>query len=333
MRVIAIVFPLLLLASTPAAWAQSDGAGAGKLVKQGEVWENARYQVKLDAPEGWTRALDEPRAGGRWVDLVRYEDPKTGAAITLSAQASRYLNAEEMIDAQSALFKKDASLAVLREEVWGASKTRPKGIFFEYSYQGKAGTQHAVAAFWLFEGRRYRVYGTVREAGWRVVSADMDKFVGSVSFTGVINSDQPQNYVDEALNFAVWFPDGWRIRMPASGPRVVFSCDRPRVSLWVYAYSARGDLEGNLDKVAANLEGDGAQIIRKGKPYKHPAFGIDAAALEYTRKTKDGTFKYRETVVFHRNHLYRIILAASEQVFEQGTGFYTRMVDSLSFMR
>ena len=165
MRAFAVVLALLVSVSSVGAQQPKKEPKPGS--KTPITYENERYQVKVTAPAGWTKAWEGPAAKGNWVNLVRFEDPRTGATASLSSSATHYRSGAEMIRELRKQFDKDSRIAILRREEMGATSRRPKGVFFEYTMQGKDGPVHAVATYFLHLSRRYRVYANVREAGWR----------------------------------------------------------------------------------------------------------------------------------------------------------------------
>jgi len=300
---------------------------------EGEEFESRHYKIRATGPEGWKRTVDEPKPRGTWLDLVRYEEEKTGAEMTLSVQASSFATGDAMIRWQRERFRKDASIAVLRDEVRRGGGRRPDGVFFEYTYQHQGKARHAIAAYWLYSGRRYRVYATVREAGWRAASRDMEDFVASVEFTGRLFSERKQNWTDEALNYAIYFPEGWTVLLPEGGPRAVFKSHRLGVSIWLYVEEGDPGLEEGVERTFRELEKKGARITKRGESRKHPALGREVREFEYTRTIDGNRYRYGETAIFHRDRFYRIVLAAADSAFSRGREAYERVVESISFMK
>lgn len=297
-------------------------------------WKSEVFQVEATFPAGWAKKYDEPKTAGAWVNLVDFTEPRSGAEAVISYQATTYRTSDQMFTALRREFQNDASLGILRIETRTATSNRPEGITIEYTFQGKDGPQHAVSAYWLFLGRRYRVYATAREAAWRTIGSDVESIVSSVALTGRAFSENPQNYRDEPGNFEIWFPDGFRIRIPATGPRVVFQSDRLGVGLWIYMSDQRtGDLAAAAERLVKTLKDDGADVTKETRPETHPALGVDAVTIEYTKKQGGNTYRYRETVILHREKLYRFVLAAADSVFASGEDVYTRFVRSISFLR
>ncbi len=194
-----IVCAVLLFVLVVPVFAQ-DGTPAAK------VFKSERYPVQVEVPKGWTKTLDEPTPAGNWVDLVRFSEPKSKALLILSVQATNYTGSNQMIKGISAMFQGDASLAIQRREVQEEAGRRPKGVLFEYTMRGKNGPEHSIAAYWLHRGKRYRIYGTVRESGWKSASTDIESFSGSLKFTSRAFAKASQNFTDVVSNFAIYYP-------------------------------------------------------------------------------------------------------------------------------
>jgi hypothetical protein len=297
-------------------------------------WENSTYRVKAVVPAGWSVTRKEPKSRARWVELSEFSESRSGATLTVAVQTSAYRSADEMISKQRDLFQKDSRLAVLRDEVRAASDNRPKGVLFEYTFQSSGKTRHAVAVYWQHRDRRYRVYATVRDAAWKTVAEDIRSFVDSVEFSFRAFARDPQNYTDEVKNFRMYFPEGWTIKLPASGPRVVFTSVRQGVSVWVHADSVTRGLEAEVRSLRNRLEDDGAKKLEVGSPRKNIHVGERMVQIDYV-KTREGTdYRYREQVFVYAGVLYRVVLAgAVENGFERGVSDYDRMVDSVAFIR
>jgi hypothetical protein len=326
MRKAATLLTIALL--TAVGLAQDNG---GK--PAGVSWENQRYRIKAVAPAGWTHSQKETKSRGNWIELGAFTETRSGAKLSISVQASQHKDADEMIEDLRGKFGKDAGLAVLRDEVRPATSKRPKGILFEYTYQYGGKPQHAVAVYWLHRGRRIRVYGTVREVGWRSAGGDLRDFVKSVEFTAREFTKEIHNYVDETQNFRMYFPEDWSIRLPARGPRVIFESKKLGVGVWVYVGATQGRLSADLKRLKSRLEEGGATVTRKRDPSTHPDLGIPTAHLEYTKSASGAAFKYHETLLMHRERFYRIVLAASTKAFKSGEEAYARMVRSFNFMK
>lgn len=326
MRKAATLLAIVLLAAV--GLAQDKGAKPA-----GTAWENTRYRVKALAPAGWTHSQKETKSRGNWIELAGFTESRSGANLTFSVQAAAYRDADEMIDELRRRFQKDAGLAVLRDEVRPATSKRPKGVLFEYTYQYGGKPQHAVAVYWLFRGRRFRAYATVREVGWRSAGGDIRAFVKSVEFTAREFTKDLHNYTDEAQNFRMYFPEEWTIRLPARGPRVVFESKKLGVGVWIYVGATEGRLSDDLKRLKARLTEGGATVTRKKDPATHPDLGLPTAHLEYTKSAGGAAYKYHETLVTHRERFYRIVLAGSVKKFKSGEEAYARMVRSFNFMK
>jgi len=326
MRNVAIVLVLLLLAAVVSG---QDGASKAS----GTEWENSSYRVKAKVPAGWTQTRKEPKSRGSWVELAAFGEARSRATLTLSVQASRFPDADAMIKWQREQFEKDSTLAVLRDEVRPATKRRPKGILFEYTYQHGGKPQHAVAVYWIHRERRYRVYATVREVGWKTVATDIKNVVKSVEFTSRAYRKEIHNYTDEARNFRMYFPEGWTVKLPAAGPRVIFTGKKRGVSVWVYAASSTGKLSSDWTRHLRSLDAGGATIGKKTEPARHSALGVEVGVVDYTKTTGGKSYRYRESVLTHRGRFYRIVLAAADTAFVGGVTDYEQMVRSISFMK
>ena len=311
------------------AVAQQPAAAGGGAV----TWKSDAYQAEMTVPSGWKKSFEGPKPSGSWVDLVKFEEPRTGAALTLSYQATQYRTADQMIEALRKQFRGDTTLAILRDETRTETSKRPKGLFFEYTLQGSGGAQHAIASYWLHLGRRYRIYATVREAGWRTVGADVESVVGTFALTGRAFDEDAHNFRDEPGNYEIYYPETFTVRLAESGPRVVFQSERLGVGIWIYVTEASGDLAANANRIAASLKADGSTITKQSRPETHPALGVETVTLEYTKKTDSATYRYRETLIVHRNRLFRFVLAASDKAFPAGEEHYARMIRSISFLR
>jgi hypothetical protein len=303
------------------------------LAQDASSWASDRYPVEARLPGGWTQTLTQPVPAGQWIDLIRLEEAKSGAKLALSVQATTYRNGEEMIAKMKEQFGKDASLAILRTDSRPVSAKSPASLFFEYTRKGDKGPEHCVAAYWFHLGQRYRVYGNVREIGWKVAGADMERFAGTVSFTGRVFSADPQNYTDEAMNFAVWFPEDWRVKLPAGPTRVIFSSLRLGLSVWVTIAPVKTTLEAALPALMEQLKDQRAAVKKEGAIGNHPILNEPVATVEYLTGTGDKALKHVETVIVHRDLLYRIALVGREADLPGGLEPYDRMVNSLSFMK
>lgn len=296
-------------------------------------WENTKYRVKATVPAGWTTTQKQAKARGSWVDLAVFAESRSQVKLTLSVQASQFRDADEMIKWQRAKFEKDSGLAVLRDEVRPGSKTRPKGVLFEYTYQHGGKPQHAVAVYWVHRDRRYRVYATVREVGWKTAAGDIRDFVKSVTFTSRAYSKAPQNYTDLPRNFRLYFPEGWTIKLPETGPRVMFTSQKQGVSVWVYAGESAGNLKKDWNLHLQSLEEGDAKVLTKKKPDRHPDLGVEVGVVEYTKQKGEVLYRYRETALTHRGRFYRVVLAAADTAFKRGLSDYERMVKSIAFIK
>ena len=326
MRNTAIILVLALLAAVATG---QEGAGNST----GTVWENSSYRVKATVPTGWSQIGKEPKSRGSWVELAAFAEVRSGAKLTVSVQASSFPNADAMIKWQRAQFEKDSGLAVLRDEVRPASKRRPKGVLFEYTYQSKRKPQHAVAVYWVHRERRYRAYATVREVGWKTVASDIRSFVKSVEFTSRAFTKEIHNYTDEKGNFRFYFPEGWTIKLPARRPRVIFTSAKRGISVWVYTDPSTGKLDGDWTRHLRTLGETGAKIGKKTAPKRHSDLGVEVGVVEYTKTTGGKLYRYRESVLTHRRVFYRIVLAAADTAFAGGVSDYEQMVKSIAFMK
>ncbi|MEN8149012.1 MAG: hypothetical protein ABFS86_04270 [Planctomycetota bacterium] len=296
-------------------------------------WENSQYRVKATVPAGWTSTLKEPKARGSWIELGAFAESRSEGKMSLSVQASRFRDADEMIRWQREQFEKDAGLAVLRDEVRPGSRTRPKGVLFEYTYQHGGKPRHAVAVYWLHRDRRYRVYAAVREVGWKTIAGDVRAFVKSVGFTSRAYAKSPQNFTDEPMNFRLYYPEGWTIKLPVSGPRVMFTSEKQGVRVWVYADESAGTLKKDWGLLLSGLEEGDAKVLTKKNPERHPDLGVEVGIVEYTKQKGTALVRYRESCLTHRGRFYRIVLAAASTAFKSGLSDYERMVKSISFMK
>jgi hypothetical protein len=328
MRILLVSFLVALLPAV-ALGQEPDGGGGGG----GTAWKSDAYQVEMEVPAGWKKTLDEPKSSGSWVDLVKFEEPRAGATLTLSYQASRYRTTDEMIETLRKQFRADTSLAILRDETRTATSRRPKGVYLEYTMHGSGGAQHAVAAYWLHLGKRYRIYATVREVGWRTIGGDVESAVDSFALTGRAFSEDSENFRDEPGNYEIYFPETFTIRLPARGPRVVFQSKRLGVSIWIYVSSSEGSLERDSKKFADTLRDDGAKISKQTRPETHPALGVETVTVDYQKSSDGSTYRYRETLIVHRNRFYRFVLAGAESAFPSGEEHYKKLVRSISFLR
>jgi len=324
MQRLAVVFVLLFLVSP--ALAEGDEGNP-------RLFKSDRYSIQLTGPDGWKQTLKEPTPAGAWVDLVRYQEEKTGALLQLSVQVTNYRSSEEMIQGLSDQFQKAASLAVLRQEVQAETPNRPRGILFEYSQRDQSGQRHKIAAYWFSGGRRYRMYGSVKEIGWKVAGADMEAAIKSVAFTTREFSRQVQNFTDVEQNYALYYPDGWTVTLPGSGPRVEFESTKlgAVVRLWVTKVS--GDLSSAVAAVRKDIGRLRVQGLEESKARKHPATGFEIVTFDYKRTINTKAYTFRETVAYHGGKLYRMVLGAGDSTFQPATEVYDRMVGSLSFLR
>jgi hypothetical protein len=318
----ALVAIVLLLFTVPTGFAQD-----------AKPWSSDRYPVEARPLAGWNQTLTQPTPAGQWIDLLRFEEAKAGAKLTLSVQASTYRNGEEMIARMKEQFGKDASLAILRTDSRPVGAKSPAWLFFEYTRKGDKGPEHCIAAYWFHMGHRYRVYGFVREVGWKVVGADMERFATTGSFSGRVFSKDPQNYTDDALNFAIWFPEDWRIRLPAGGPRVTFSSDRLGLAVWITVKPVKTELDVAVPALVEELKGRRAVVKKEGAIVNHPVLNMPVATIEYLQGAGDEGRKHVETVIVHRELLYRIALVGKEADLAAGLEPFDRMVNSLSFMK
>ncbi|MHC4473457.1 MAG: PsbP-related protein [Planctomycetota bacterium] len=325
MRSFAVAVALLLLL-TPVLAQQPPMPGSKKPVS----YESKQYQVKIAGPEGWTTAWTGPKSSGNWVDLVRFEEPRTKAEVTLSTSATHHRSAKDMIAALKKQFQKDARLAIHRKEEMGPTSKRPRGILFEYTTQGKEGPIHAVAAYFHHLSRRYRVYAVVREVGWRTISDDVEKFAKGLGLTSRAFRDEKErrNYTDDAHGFAFYYPESWSVRVPAKGPRVVFN-SAVGVEIRVYVTSSRENLVDSVDRVVQDLEARDAKDVKRGRPQDH-AQGFRTVSLSYSITAKNVEFLYRETAIVHKNKLYRLVLVGAKSAIRAGEEPYARLIDSFT---
>jgi hypothetical protein len=328
MRSLSILLALLFILA-PVQAQEPDKAGSAEPVS----FESKQYQVKISGPAGWTQAWTGPKSSGNWVDLVRFEEPRTQAKVTLSTSATVHRSAKEMIEALKKQFDKDARLAILRKEELGATSKRSKGILFEYTARGKEGPVHAVAAYYHHLTRRYRVYATVRDAGWRVVSDDIEQFAKSIALTSRAFREEKErrNYTDNAQGFALYYPEAWKIRVPARGARVVFD-STIGMEIRVYVDSTQDSLVESVDSLVSELKSRDAADVKRSRPELHPQ-GFKTVDLKYSLKSKSLTFLYREMVTVHRDRVYRLALVGTEKAFERGAETYQRMVDSFTLTK
>jgi hypothetical protein len=310
MRPIALLLPLALLAFP--VMAQEEGGKA-------TTYENQRYQVTITVPAGWTKAWEGPKSAGNWVDLARFEEEQTGARVTLSTSASHYRSSEEMIKGLRNQYDKESRLAILRREELSATSKRPKGILFEYTMRGDEGPVHALTAYFLHLGRRYRVYASVREVGWKSASRAF--------------GEKKQNFIDEGQNFSLYYPETWSVRLPARGARVVFEAPRLGAAVRIYVAKPRGSLRESVRWIVDSLKEKEAKMQGERGPETHPALGVKVMTVDYTMSTKEGAFSYHMTAVVHRDRFYRIVLVGTETVIPLAMESYERMISTLSFMK
>jgi hypothetical protein len=326
-----ITICLLSLLALVAVTAGQDGEGEGATAAG--PYANERYQVKVTPPSGWRQTVKGPKPEGGWIKLVEYTEPRTEATLSLSASATHHRDPDSLIAAMKSQFQKSTELAVLQQEEQGETAKRSKGILFEYTtlHQGKA--QHAVAAYYMHAGNRFRILGLVKEVGWRSVGEAMKEFARGLEFTSRIYSKDQQNYRDEIGNFALYFPEDWTITVPASGPRIAFASQRLGIAFWVYVSGARGStLEENVTK-HLDVLGDGAKILERGSPRMHSSLSTKTVTLTYSKTEGGRTLKYRELLVLHRENFYRFVLAAQEAAFDGGLPSYEMVLSTLAFLR
>jgi hypothetical protein len=322
-----MVCVLCLFAFTLPLLAQDEAPAGG-------VFKSDRYPVQVKVPKGWTKEIDKPTPARNWVDVVRFSEPKSKARVSLSVQATNYTGSGQMIKGISAKFQGDASLAILRREVQEEGRRRPKGVLFEYTMRGKSGPEHSIAAYWLHRGKRYRIYGTVREAGWKTASTDIEAFAASLSFTSRAFAKASQNFTDEASNFAMYFPEDWTIKMPTRGPRIDFTSRRLGATVRVYVTNSRGDLKKNMDGVIAKHTGDGGTTITRRKgPENHPDLGYEIMSIEYTKNQGGKEYRYLEIGTVHGDKFYLFLLGVGAKGFEAAKEPFDRMFGSLNFLR
>jgi len=157
--------------------------------------------------------------------------------------------------------------------------------------------------------------------------------VKSVEFTSRAFSKEIHNYTDEKKNFRIYFPEGWTVRLPARTPRVIFKSARRGLSVWVYTDSSTGKLDSDWTRHLRALGETDAKIRKKTAPKRHPDLGVEVGVVDYTKMTGGKLFRYRESVLTHRNVFYRIVLAAADPAFAGGVSDYEQMVKSIAFMR
>ncbi len=308
--------------------AAQDAAGGGG------VFKSDRYPAQVKMPKGWVKSLDKPTPAGNWVDLVRYSEPKSKARLILSVQATNYTGSSQMIKGITAMFEGDPSLAILRREVQQAAGRRPKGILFEYTMRGKSGPEHAIAAYWLHRGKRYRIYGSVRETGWKTASSDIEAFAASMTFTSRGFVKAAHNFTDEAGNFAIFFPEDWSIKLPRRGPRVEFTSRRLSAVVRIHLGNSRGDVKKDMENViAAHTRDKGTTITRRKGPENHPSLGYEIMTIEYTKSQGGKEYRYLEIGTVHGDKFYRFTLGAAAKSFDAAKEQFDRLFGSLNFMR
>lgn len=327
-----LVFAVLFVALAASPLLAQDPAAKARVLE----FTQHGYPVRVKAPAGWKPMIDEPVPDRSWVRLAQFQEPRTGAMIVLSAQAAAYKSTDEMISSLKDHFQKDSTKAILRTEVREGSSKRPKSIFFEYTYKGARGPEHAMRSYWYYNGRRYRIYGASAEMKWRPVSAQIEAFIKSFAFTARIFTGQSQNFTDDAMNYSIYFPDGYRVRLPARGPRVTFASAKVGVMVLLYVEDVSGELSDEIGRLAKRIqeESSGAvDAVDQEAPQTHPALGFKTARLEYTRREGGETYKHRETVTVHGGKLYRVVLRGAAAGFARGVEEYGRIVSTLSFLR
>lgn len=331
-RVLLVLAFVLSLTAGPAL--TQDETPGPPVTTQKTTWKNERYNLQMTINPGWQKVLAEPEPAGKWLNLVQFDEPRTKATILLSTQATTYRSAEEMINGLKRQFSQNAAFGILRDEARPPSSRRPGGVLFEYTFKGRRGPEHAVVEYWFHLGRRYRLFCSVAERGWRTVSSDFMDTLASMTFTHrVFQKDQLHNYVDEPGNFQIYFPDRWKIRIRSTGPRVVFQSPAPDVRVEVYSLDARDGLQKAVASVVEALQGDGAKVLKRAGPKNHPTLGMEHMLLEYTRTAGTTTYRYLEIDLVHRQRLYRLVLAAGSKAFTGGKEIFDRMVDSFGFIR
>jgi hypothetical protein len=327
----AVVVTLLATLALPPAGAQEPEEGSGVL-----TFTSHGYPVQVKAPPGWKSVLAKPVSDRTWVHLAQFSEPRTGATVALSAQAAAYRSSNHMIEQLKEHFQKDATKAILRSEVRSGSARRPPGILFEYTYKGSSGAEHAVRAYWFYNGKRYRIYGACGEMKWRTVSAQIEDFAQSFHFTARVFTGDAKNFTDEAGNYAIYFPDEWTIELPARGPRVIVASKKLGVMALLYVEDAREELRGETDRLASRLRdqrGVTVKNLQSDGPKTHPDLGFEVVRLDYVQTEKGTSFRHRETVALHAGKLYRVVLRGTEEAFGRGIETYDRIVRSLSFLR
>lgn len=322
-KLVPVLFLLFLV-----QFAVAEGEGGNPL-----RFKDSRYPVQLNGPKGWKKTLSEPAPVGSWVDLVRYQEEKSGALVQLSVQATTYRSSEEMIQGLSDQFQKSSSLAILRQEIQAETPRRPRGILFEYSQRGSAGQEHKIAAYWFHNGRRYRVYGTVKEIGWKAVGSDIEGVAKSVEFTSREFGKSLQNFTDVEKNYAIYFADGWTLKLPGAGPRVEFESLKLGATVTVWVTKEAGNLAAAAASTRREIEKLGVQGLAQAGPRRHPDTGFDILTFDYKRMIDKTPYTFRETLAVHGGMLYRVVLGAGDKTFAAATEVYDRMVGSLAFIR
>jgi PsbP len=298
-----------------------------------KVLTSDRYPVQVKVPKDWTQTVSEPTPAGNWVDIFRFTHPASKAVLYLSVQATNYRGSEEMISGISSKFQGDPGLAVLRRDPQPATSKRSPGVLFEYTRRGNSGPEHSIAAYWLHQGKRYRVYGSVREAGWKVVSQDIEAFATSLAFTSREFSKQLQNFTDEAMNFIVYFPESWTVKLPASGPRVEFRSARLGAAVRVTVARSSGSLEDDMEAAATKLSRSKATVTRRKGPQNHPEMGYPIMTVEYTRNIDGKEYRFLAICTVHAGKFYELELGVTAKTFDAANEVFARISGSFAFIK
>jgi hypothetical protein len=138
------------------------------------------------------------------------------------------------------------------------------------------------------------------------------------------------------MNYALYFPSSFRVRLPERGPRVTFTSAKLGVMVLLYVEDASGDLSSELGKLVKRIRESGSgsvDSVDQDGPRVHPDLGFKTARLDYVRKEGGESYQQRETVTEHGGKLYRLVLRASPSAFARGVEEYGRMVSTISFLR
>jgi len=324
---------LLIASSLAPALAAPKGDAPARPERKAVQWTSERYSLTARGPAGWEQVIDEPRADGRWIDLVAYREEQTKAYLKVSCCANAYRDFDDMCRKVGEHYQglKDIQLIQGPETTPAVTGVRTEGLYFVYLRPRDKGADKGFLAYYLNGRYTVRVFGVAAEKQYPKVEPAFTAFLGSIRFLSRSVLSAKPNFVHEASKCGLIFPEGWTVTVPERGPVAAFVGERLGVTIWLYREEWTRGLAAYGKNRREVLERSGAVSIAGGEPSVDPDRGEPVFVVEYDQGAGDKVRHFREVCLEHDGAVYRLALGASPKAFPDGLPALEKMVETLRY--